>query len=326
VHLGSSYPVTDLGTDPAVVRTFAVGLEELGFDELYVSDHILGVDTASQESWSPYNPTTREMTGPLYDHTFAFLEPMVTFGYLAGITSRIRLVSSVMVLGMRQAVLVAKQTAVADVLSGGRITLGVGVGWNDLEYRAMGVDFSSRGSRVEEQLEVMRALWTKELVTFEGRWHHIPAAGINPLPIQRPIPIWIGGVSDKATARAARLADGWYPGQLLEAEAPGEPYVLSKWGADSLDLFRSSATAAGRDPGSVAFVGAVNVGPRSPQMAADEIAGWARIGATHVNIRTSLYPRTWSGESTAQTARVEVDRHLEMLASIAACWRDRAIT
>jgi probable F420-dependent oxidoreductase len=315
--------VTDLGTDPGVLRAFAQGLEEIGYDDVYVSEHVLGADLSANKDWTPYNPTTRRASGPLYDYTFPFLEPFVTFGFLAGVTSTLGLASSVIVLGMRQAVLVAKQAAIADVLSGGRITLGVGSGWNDLEYRAMGVDFAGRGLRVEEQIEVMRALWTHDVVTFAGRWHDIPAVGINPLPVQRPIPIWIGGVSDRATARAARVADGWYPGELLEPRAPGEPYGLTEWGARTLELFRSGVSSAGRDPGAIALVGAVNVGPRSVESAIDEMRGWARVGATHVNVRSSRYPATWSDYAPGDPDRPDVQRHLDLLASIANEWRLR---
>ena len=324
LHLGSTYPMTDLGTDPGVLRTYAQGLEDLGFDEIYVSDHVLGVGLAAHKDWAPYNPTTRKATGPLYDYTFSFLEPLVTFGFLAGVTKRLRLGSSVLVLGMRQAVLVAKQAAMADVLSGGRVILGIGSGWNDLEIPRHGRRLPQPGiAGGRAKGGHARAVDPGLGDLFEGRWHSIPTAGINPLPVQRPIPIWIGGTSDKAVMRAARLADGWYPGDLLEPGAPGELYLLSAWGTQALELFRTTAAGVGRDPDAIALTGAVNVGPRSAEQAADEITGWARIGATHVNIRTSRYPATWADYDTGKVARTDVERHLDLLASIAACWRAR---
>jgi probable F420-dependent oxidoreductase len=317
--------VTDLGPDPGALRAYAQGLEDIGYDEVFISEHIVGVDLKAHQGWTPFNPSTPSATGPLYDYTFPFFEPLVTFGFLAGVTTRLRMGSSVMVLGMRQAVLVAKQAAIADVLSGGRITLGVGSGWNDLEYKAMGVDFRTRGSRIEEQIRVMRELWCNEVVNFAGDWHTIPAAGINPLPVQRPIPIWIGGDSEKATTRAARVGDGWYPGALLEPAASGQPYRLSADGAAKLAQFREAAARSGRDPATLDLVGAVNVGPRDAVAVADELEGWALLGATHVNVRTSRYPPTWwTPDATSDRARTGVDQHLQSLQTIMSVWRTRS--
>ena len=167
-----------------------------------------------------------------YGHTDLWHEPFVLFGYLAGITQTLELVTSILILPQRQTALVAKQAAEVDVLSGGRLRLGIGVGWNDVEYEALGQDFRDRGQRCEEQIEVLRALWTSELVTYEGRWHKITDAGLNPMPVQRPIPIWIGGGpgsagtisaagSERVLKRIARMADGWFPSVGLQSNVGG---------------------------------------------------------------------------------------------------------
>jgi probable F420-dependent oxidoreductase len=192
------FPQTEIGQDPAVIRDYAQAVESMGFTHLLAFDSVVGANPDRPGGWdSPYT----------YRH--AFHEPFVLFGFCAAVTRQIELVTGVIILPQRQTALVAKQAAEVDVLSGGRLRLGIGVGWNTVEFEALGEDFKNRGRRVEEQLEVMRRLWTQELVTFEGQWHRVPDAGIQPLPIQRPIPIWMGGDSDVVIRRAARLADGW---------------------------------------------------------------------------------------------------------------------
>ena len=191
------------------MRAFAEAAEGLGYAHLVFYDHVLGADTNRRPDWQ----------GP-YSHEDTFHEPLVTFGYLAALTSRIELVSGIIILPQRQTVLVAKQAAQVDVLSGGRLRLGVGIGWNDVEYEGLGQNFHDRGKRSEEQVELLRALWTNEVVDFQGRWHSIPGAGIKPLPVQRPIPVWFGGGrSDGVLRRIARIGDGWFP--QLQADEQG---------------------------------------------------------------------------------------------------------
>ena len=310
MHIGSTYPVTDLGTDPGVLREFAQGVESMGYQELYLSEHVLGADLSARPDWRPYNPFVEGPGAPVYDHTYPFLEPFVAFGFLAAATSRLVLGTGVLVLGMRQTVLVAKQAAIADVLSGGRIVLGIGSGWNDVEYEAMGVDFRTRGKRVEEQVALLRALWTREAVTFKGKWHAVTAAGINPLPVQRPIPIWLGGTSAAVVERAARLGDGYYPGGL-----PNEA------GAERLDRLRRIAREAGRDPAAIAVIGATTQGPREPEAMVASALAWERLGATHVTIRTSSHPVVW--RRGAATASAAVEKHLQALSRIKAAWDKR---
>ncbi len=264
MKLGVIFPQTEIGPDPAGVRDFAQAAESLGYDHIIPYDHVVGANPASRPGWSaPYT----------YKDTFH--EPFVLFGYLAAVTQKIGLASGVVILPQRQTVLVAKQAAAADVLSGGRLRLGVGIGWNPVEYEALGENFKNRGRRSEEQVEVLRALWTKELVTFKGKWHTITDAGINPLPVQRPIPIWFGGSAEPVLRRVGRLGDGWFP--LAE---PGEKVRAM------IETIKSHAKEAGRDPSSIGIEGRVGVAGGAPEKWAAAIAQWKELGATHLSVNT----------------------------------------
>src|SRR5580693_4314717 len=197
---GVVFPQIEFGSDPQAIKDYAQTAEGLGYDYLLVYDHIL----------SAHPERERKLTGP-YTNQHPFHEPMVLFGFLAGVTKRLQLTTGILILPQRQTALVAKQAAEIDVLSGGRLRLGIGLGWNHVEYEALGEDFRTRGRRVEEQVEVLRKLWTQPLVNFRGANHVIDNAGLNPMPIQRPIPIWFGGSAEPAIKRAAKLADGWMP-------------------------------------------------------------------------------------------------------------------
>jgi probable F420-dependent oxidoreductase len=196
MEIGAVFPQARFGSERGLIREFAETAERLGYSHLLAYDHVLGA-----------SHTGRELNGPYTEHD-PFHEPMVLFGFFAGVTSRIELGTAVIILPQRQAALVAKQAAEVDVLSGGRFRLGVGIGWNRIEYEALNEDFSNRGARCEEQVEVMRRLWTESLVDFEGRWHRIDRASILPRPA-RPIPVWFGGATDKALRRGAKLGDGF---------------------------------------------------------------------------------------------------------------------
>ena len=200
MEIGAVFPQTEIGSDPGAIKEYAQAAESLGYDHIIAFDHVLGANAASRPNWSG-----------AYRHTDSFHEPFVLFGFLAGVTERIGLVTSVIILAQRQTVLVAKQAAAVDVLSGGRLRLGIGIGWNAVEFEALGENFHDRGRRSEEQVDLLRKLWTSDLVTFEGRWHTVTDAGLNPLPIQRPIPIWFGGRAEQLLRRVARLGDGWFP-------------------------------------------------------------------------------------------------------------------
>ena len=265
MRIGAVFPQTEIGEAPAAVREFAQAAEELGYAHLLLYDHVLGADTRIRPDWQ----------GP-YSHESAFHEPLVTFGYLAAITERIELVTGVIILPQRQTALVAKQAAQADLLSGGRVRLGVGVGWNPVEYEALGENFRDRGKRSEEQVELLRALWTSETVDFRGKWHVVPGAGIKPLPVQRPIPIWFGGGrSDAVLRRIARVGDGWFPQHQPDDE-----------GKARLARFRELVAEAGRPPESLGVEPRVALQRGGLDGALRDLEAWRELGATHVSFGT----------------------------------------
>ena len=266
MRVGAIFPQTEIGTDPAAVRELALAVEDAGYDHLLVYDHVMGADSRVRPGWD----------GP-YDHTSQFHEPFVLLGLLAAITQRVELATGVIVLGQRQTVLVAKQAAEVDVLSGGRLRLGIGVGWNDVEYEALGENFRNRGKRSEEQVALMRQLWTNELVTFHGEWHTVEAAGINPLPVQRPIPLWFGGRADALLRRVARSGDGLI---VVSYHLPDER------GLRAIDRMRRYAEEAGRDPASIGLDGRANLPSGGIKEAVAEAEQWRALGATHVSFNT----------------------------------------
>ncbi len=238
MKIGVVLPQTEIGNDPVAIKAYAEAVEGMGFTHILVFDHVLGANPARPGGWK----------GP-YTYRHGFHEPFVLFGFLAAATRRVELVTGIVILPQRQTALVAKQAAAVDVLSGGRLRLGVAVGWNPVEFEALGEDFTTRGRRIEEQIEVMRALWTRELVTFTGKQHRISDAGINPLPVQRPIPIWMGGESEVVQRRMARIADGWMP--HFRPGAPAQAVVDRLHGLvreAGRDRRRSASKAASRCP------------------------------------------------------------------------------
>ncbi len=228
MRLHAIFPQAEIGSDPAAIAAFIREIERLGFDGLVAYDHVLGADPA-RPGWS----------GP-YTIESPFHEVFVLFGFAAAITTRIELSTGVLILPQRQTALAAKQAAALDVLSGGRLRLGVGIGWNWVEFDALGMSFKDRGKRIEEQIALLRELWTKPSVTFEGKWHHVDRAGINPLPVRRPIPLWIGADSDIAVRRAARLADGLFSHFAANDEGRSKAATFWEW-----------VKEAGRDPKTV---------------------------------------------------------------------------
>ncbi len=264
MQIGVVFPQTEIGSDPAAVRDYAQAAEDLGYSHVLAYDHVLGASRDARPGWR----------GP-YDHNSQFHEPFVLFGYLAGVTQRIELVTGIIILPQRQAALVAKQAAAVDVLSGGRLRLGIGIGWNEVEYEALGEDFHTRGRRVEEQVALMRALWTEEVVTFQGRWHTVTAAGINPLPVRRPIPLWMGGGAEPVIRRIARLADGWFP-----------QFRPDDRGRETLRRLHDYVREAGRDPGDIGIEGRASIGGGGPDDWAKEVEAWRELGATHLGVNT----------------------------------------
>jgi probable F420-dependent oxidoreductase len=261
VRFGAVFPTTEIGNDPIVIRDFAQAAEALGYSRLTTYDHVLGADHADR---------TPPLTGP-YTQDDAFHEPMVLFGYLAGQTSNIELATGVLILPQRQAVLVAKQAAEVDLLSGGRLVLGVGTGWNHVEYTALGVPFDDRGRRIEDQVEVLRALWREETVDIDGEFHRIDRAALVPRP-SRSIPVWFGGSKPAAYRRAARLGDGFVFGR-------SGPTVV-----DALGSLQSMLTANGRDPASFGSEAIIDYA-LAPDVWHEHVEAWAAAGGTIISMR-----------------------------------------
>jgi probable F420-dependent oxidoreductase len=261
MRIGVVFPQTQIG-DAGAVRAYAQGAEELGFTHLRAYEHVLGADPAAHPGWNG-----------IFDIDCEFHEPMVLFSYLAAITS-LEFVTGILILPQRQTVLVAKQAAALDVLSNGRLRLGVALGWNRVEYEALGQDFATRAKRIEEQVQLMRLLWTQRSVTYDGTFDHITGAGLAPLPVQRPIPVWFGADSDRAFRRAGRLGDGWIP--ML---SPGPDLEKAR------QLVAEGAVEAGRDPASLGLEGEVDW-EGSQEKLAGELRQWREAGATHVSINT----------------------------------------
>ena len=236
MRIGVVFPQTEIGADAGAVRAYAEHVEGLGYAHLLAYDHVVGADRTVHAGWN----------GP-YDLHNTFHEPLVAFGYLAAMTTTLELVTGVVILPQRQTVLVAKQAAEVDLLSGGRLRLGVGLGWNAVEYEALGEDFSTRGKRCDEQVELMRKLWTEPSVTFDGDYHRVTGAGLAPLPIQQPIPVWFGASSPRAFRRAGRLGDGWFP-----MVGPGPKLERAR------QQVAQAATEAGRDPARIGMQGQVS--------------------------------------------------------------------
>jgi probable F420-dependent oxidoreductase len=263
MKIGVVFPQTEIGADPGAVRAYAERVEQLGFSHVLAYDHVVGADPSVHTGWS----------GP-YDLHTTFHEPLVMFGYLAGITTSIELVTGIIILPQRQAVLVAKQATEVDVLTGGRLRLGVGLGWNAVEFEALDMDFNTRGQRIEEQIALMRRLWTQPSVTFSGKFHRVTGAGLAPLPVQQPIPVWIGAHSPRAYRRVGRLADGWFP-----MMAPGPDLEAAR------EVVHQAAVAAGRDPNTIGMEGRLSWSA-NPEEIAQGLRAWERAGATHVSVNT----------------------------------------
>jgi probable F420-dependent oxidoreductase len=263
VQIGVVFPQTELGADPGAVRAYAQTVEELGYSHLLAYDHVLGADPAVHQGWN----------GP-YDVDTTFHEPLVLFGFLAALTS-LELVTGIIILPQRQTALVAKQAAEVDLLTGGRFRLGIGLGWNAVEYEALGKDFSSRGRRVSEQVALLRRLWTEPSVSFSGDYETVTGAGLCPLPVQRPIPLWFGAQSRVAYARVGRLADGWFP------QVPPGPRL-----DEARAVVEDAARQAGRDPARIGLEGRVSWGEGGAGRLVDHAGRWRDAGATHLSVNT----------------------------------------
>jgi probable F420-dependent oxidoreductase len=292
MHVGVGFPHPDIATDRVALRDFAQAAENAGFKHLSAIDHVAGAHIdrfAGIDTGFPQPPH-------LYDAQIH--EPFTMIAYLAGLTSRIEFVTTVLVLPQRETLLVAKQAAEVSLLSGGRLRLGVGVGWNYAEYGALGANFHNRGQRLSEQVVLLRKLWTEPLVTFEGRWHNLDRVGIAPLPTQT-IPIWMGGFAGDVTLRRiAKLADGWMPA-LIEGGL-----------AEPLDRLRLYLSEANREPSSLGIQAAIGTSGR----AADWVAAtrqWEKLGVTHLRIGGLEVGSTMTAMQALARA-IEVKRVLEL--------------
>ena len=266
MKLGASLPIGDIGTDPAVLRDYAQAAEGLGFDYLVAPDHVLGGNPAVDHGGRRVGTTAT-----------AYHDPFVLFGFLAGVTKKIGFAAGVLILAQRQAALVAKQAACLDELSDGRFRLGVGVGWNEIEFQGLGEDFKTRGKRSEEQVRYMQALWKEPHVTFKGEFHRLDDGGINPRPKSGRVPVWFGGHAEATFRRAAQYGDGFMP----------LAYPAGDEALKAFDKLRTMVKAAGRDPKAVGLEVWVSPGIGSEDDWRKEISFWKKAGVTHVNVHTS---------------------------------------
>ncbi len=264
MNIGVVFAQTEYGHDPGAIRGYAQTVEGLGYTHVLAYDHVLGANPDRPGGWR----------GP-YTYQSHFLEPFVLYSYMAAVTQTLEFVTGIIILPQRQTALVAKQAATLDVLSAGRTRLGFGLGWNKVEYIALNQDFHTRGRRVEEQIALLRELWTRPLVSFEGRWHKIPDAGINPLPVQRPIPIWIGGYADAVLRRVAKMGDGWMPGHQHAGDARSD-----------LDKLARYLEEAGRRPNEVGLEPRVKYDGGDLDAVLAQVEAWQEAGATHLSINT----------------------------------------
>ena len=268
MKIGVVFPQTEVGAEAAKVKAFAQAVEELGYRHLLAYDHVIGASTKNRP----------DFRGP-YTCESMFHEVFVLFGYLAGVTERVEFVTGVLILPQRQTVLVAKQAAEVDRLSNGRLRLGIGVGWNKVEYAGLNENFHDRGKRSEEQIALMRALWTEDVIDFDGRWHQVREAGISPSPVQHPIPVWIGGYVPATMERIGRIGDGWFP-----SSQPGEgptDQVLS-----DLALIHQAARGAGREPSEIGIEARITLSKIPRDQWAPVTQAWRAAGATHLSLIT----------------------------------------
>ena len=262
MQISAWFPTRDIGTDPVRIRDWAQAAEELGYDHIEVPDHVFGA--TARDGWSPR-----------YTEQDPFHETFVTLGFLAAATTTIGLASGVLILPQRQTGVVAKQAAQVDILSGGRLRLGVGVGWNHVEYEALNEDWKSRGTRQREQVDVLKKLWCDDLVSYQGRFHQLTEVNITPHPVQRPIPVWFGGSSDAVVKRAAQIGDGWMPIMAPDHEAEAK-----------LEQLRNHLSDCGRDTSAFGIEGWLRMDKADPDEWSVAAEGWRKLGADIV----MLYP------------------------------------
>lgn len=265
MQIGAVLPQNELGPDVSVLRDYAQAVQDLGYDFLVTSDHVVGANAADHPQQDRVQPLES------VNH-----EPLSLFAFMAGVAPRLGFLPSVVILPQRQTVLAAKQAAQIDILTEGRFRFGVGIGWNPLEYTALGQRFENRARRYEEQIEVMRRLWTERVVSFEGRYHSLPAVGLNPLPVQRPIPVWVGAHAEAGVQRATRIADGYLPLRPLQGG----------WQA-TMDKVHGWLEEAGRDPATFGIEGRLDAGSGNPEDWSTTFEMWRRFRASHLSVSTA---------------------------------------
>jgi len=266
MKIGCVFPHSEIGDDMSLIRDFFETAEGLGYDHVLCIDHVLCNRDSKGAPWAHYYTVDR-----------SFHEPLTLFAYASAFTSKITFASAVLVLPQRQAPLVAKQAAEVDQLSGGRLRLGCGIGWSPEEYGGLGMNFKTRARRFEEQIEVMRRLWTEEAITFKGDFHEIVDMGINPKPIQQPIPIWIGAFQENAIRRAVRLGDGYSMNPRAEPDDETRRTLerISQWQAEF-----------DRDPSTFGLNATLHHWERGDAAWETDLKAWEELGATHVSFRT----------------------------------------
>lgn len=264
MQFGAVFPQIEFGHDPLAVKDYARMLEEIGMTYVDAYDHILGVNPDRPGGWRG-----------TYNYQSAFLEPFVLYAYMAAVTRSLTLATNIIILPQRQTALVAKQAATLDVLSNGRVRLGVGLGWNQVEYTTLNENFHNRGKRIEEQVALLRLLWTQPLVTYKGKYHDIPDAGLNPLPVQRPIPIWFGGTADAALKRIALIADGW----MINFRKPEDA-------RSSIEQLKAYLQDARRDPSTFPLEARIPYGEGKPETWLQLVKEWQDLGATYISVNT----------------------------------------
>jgi len=280
MKIGAVFPQLEIGADPTTVRNWATTVEDAGYSHVLAYDHVLGADPANRPGWTGYTDKS------------LFHEVFVLFGYLAAITTELELVTGVLVLPQRQTALVAKQAAEVDVLSGGRLRLGVGIGWNHVEYDALGVPFNERGARLTQQVELLRRLWADPVISYDGTFDRVEEAGLNPLP-GREIPIWFGGSADAVLRRTGRIGDGWMPQSAPDEKA-----------RQQIATIREAAEAAGRDPQSIGIEARLTLGAVPEQEWRPFADAWRALGATHLCVNTMNMGLSHPEEHAAVLAEV----------------------
>jgi len=285
VRIGAVFPQTEIGADPDQIAGYARGVQELGFRHIIAYDHVL---SGSQQAHHP-------KLVKRYDETSPFHEVFVLFGYLAAIVPSLEMVTGVLILPQRQTALVAKQAATLDLLTGGKTRIGVGIGWNDIEYQGLGEQFTNRGKRFEEQIEVLRSLWSDPIVNYEGTWHTIEHAGLAPMPAQRPIPLWIGGGAEVAVRRAVRIADGFFA--TSGSQATYERLMA---------IIRDEMRVRDRDPATFGIEPRILVAGTTAEDWRQSFAWWREQGISHLSV------------NTMGAGFTEISQHLDALESVLA--------